>query len=46
MAKVILMFYGEIFRSIQHPENTNFGIFVPRNLKFHTFDDLHKTKKC
>ena len=24
-----------------YPENTNFDTFVPRNLKFHTFVDLH-----
>ena len=29
-----------------YPENTNFETFVPRNLKFHTFGDLHTTKKC
>ena len=27
-------------------ENTNFKTFVPRNLKFYTFGDLHTTKKC
>ena len=29
-----------------YPENTNFETSVPRNLKFHTFGDLHTTKKC
>ena len=29
-----------------YPENTNFETFVPRNLKFHRFVDLHTTKKC
>ena len=29
-----------------YPENTKFETFVPRNLKFHTFGDLHTTKKC
>ena len=29
-----------------YPENTNFETFVARNLKFHTFGDLHTTKKC
>ena len=29
-----------------YPENTNFETFVPRSLKFHTFGDLHITKKC
>ena len=29
-----------------YPESTNFKTFVPRNLKFYTFGDLHTTKKC
>ena len=29
-----------------YPENTNFEIFVPGNLKFHKYGDLHTTKKC
>ena len=28
-----------------YPENTNFGIFIPRNLKFYTFGELHTAKK-
>ena len=27
-----------------YPENNNFETFVPRNLKFHTFGDIHTTK--
>ena len=33
-------------RNRAYPENTNFETFVPRNLKFQTFGDLHTTKKC
>ena len=29
-----------------YPVNTNFETREPRNLKFHTFGDLHTTKKC
>ena len=29
-----------------YPENVNFKTFAPSSLKFHTFCDLHETKKC
>ena len=29
-----------------HSENTNFKTFVPRNLKFHTFVDLHTVRNA
>ena len=29
-----------------YPENTTFEPHLPRHLKFHTFDNLHTTKKC
>ena len=39
-------FHSKSIGNRAYPENTNFDTFVPRNLKFHTFADLHITKKC
>ena len=36
--------YGTSINNRAYPENTNFETFVPRNMKFHTFGELHTTK--
>ena len=38
--------YSLVIINRAYQEYTNLETFVSRNLKFHTFGDLHTTKKC